>query len=173
LLLVFLVLIAEASDVLQYIWGKLFGRHTIAPVLSPSKTVGGFAGGILCANALGASLWRLSPFNVLEAAAMAFLIALAGFVGGLVLSAIKRDRDLEDLEPVRPRTWRHAGLPPATTSKSAGLPFIGSALRAEFVWTVKETGAQSAAARKALRSPSCAAIIIVSSCLRASRSEAT
>src|ERR1039457_4644848 len=37
LLLVFLVLVVQASDVLQYIWGKLFGRHKIAPVVSRSE----------------------------------------------------------------------------------------------------------------------------------------
>ena len=46
LLIVFLVLVVQASDVLVlYIWGKLLGRHPIAPRLSPSKTIEGFAGG--------------------------------------------------------------------------------------------------------------------------------
>jgi hypothetical protein len=66
-----------------------------------------------------------------------------------------------------------SNMPPTTTSKSAGLASVGSALRTEFVWTLNEICAQSAVAREALRSPACAAIIIVSSCLRASRSEAT
>jgi phosphatidate cytidylyltransferase len=52
LLIVFLVLVVQGSDVLQYVWGKLFGRHKIAPLLSPSKTVEGFAGGVLSATAL-------------------------------------------------------------------------------------------------------------------------
>ena len=42
LLIAFLVLVVQASDVLQYVWGKFFGRHKIAPTLSPSKTIEGF-----------------------------------------------------------------------------------------------------------------------------------
>ncbi|WP_201506280.1 phosphatidate cytidylyltransferase, partial [Klebsiella oxytoca] len=57
LLFAFLVIVVQSSDVLQYIWGKLLGRHLIAPKLSPSKTVEGFVGGVLSASALGAALW--------------------------------------------------------------------------------------------------------------------
>ena len=96
LLLVFLVLVVQASDVLQYIWGKLFGRHKIAPVVSPSKTVEGFVGGVLSATVLGAGLWWLTPFKVWQAAAMSLLITIMGFLGGLVMSAIKRDRGVKD-----------------------------------------------------------------------------
>ncbi len=47
LLIVFLVLVVQSSDVLQYVWGKLFGRHKVAPAISPSKTVEGLLGGVL------------------------------------------------------------------------------------------------------------------------------
>jgi len=107
LLIIFVILIAQANDVLQYVWGKLLGSHKIAPVLSPSKTVEGFLGGAVCSTALGASLWWLTPFTVLQSAAMALVIALAGFVGGLVLSAIKRDRGLKDWSQFVPG---HGGL---------------------------------------------------------------
>jgi phosphatidate cytidylyltransferase len=96
LLIVFLVLVVQGSDVLQYVWGKLFGRHKIAPQLSPSKTVEGFVGGVLSATLLGAALYWITPFRVWEAAAMALLIAVLGFFGGLVMSAIKRDRGIKD-----------------------------------------------------------------------------
>jgi len=96
LLIAFLVLVVQASDVLQYVWGKLAGRHKIAPRLSPSKTVEGFAGGVLSATAIGAALWWITPFSAWQAAAMALLINLMGFFGGLVMSAIKRDRDVKD-----------------------------------------------------------------------------
>jgi len=96
LLIVFLVLVVQGSDVLQYVWGKLFGRHKIAPQLSPSKTVEGFVGGVLSATVLGAALYWITPFAVWQAALMALLIAVLGFFGGLVLSAIKRDRGIKD-----------------------------------------------------------------------------
>jgi len=96
LLIVFLVLVVQGSDVLQYVWGKLLGQRKIAPQLSPSKTVEGFLGGVLSATLFGAALYWITPFQVWEAAVMALLIAVLGFFGGLVMSAIKRDRGIKD-----------------------------------------------------------------------------
>ncbi len=96
LLVVFVVLIAQVSDILQYVWGKLLGRHRVAPAVSPSKTVEGLVGGVLSATLLGTLLWRITPFTRWQAALMAFLIAILGFLGGLVMSAIKRDRGIKD-----------------------------------------------------------------------------
>ncbi len=96
LLIAFLLLVAQSSDVLQYIWGRLFGKHKIAPALSPSKTVEGFIGGVASASALGAVLWWITPFQPWQAALLAFVITLMGFFGGLVMSAIKRDRGVKD-----------------------------------------------------------------------------
>ncbi len=96
LLLAFLLIVVQSSDVLQYVFGKLFGRHKIAPKISPGKTVEGFVGGIAGAIVIGAALWRITPFTPTQAAAMALVITLTGFLGGLVLSAIKRDRGIKD-----------------------------------------------------------------------------
>ena len=95
-LIAFLIVVVQLSDVLQYVWGKLLGRHKIAPRLSPSKTVEGFAGGIASATLVGAGLWWMTPFTMLEAALLALVITLSGFFGGLVMSAIKRDRGVKD-----------------------------------------------------------------------------
>lgn len=96
LLLIFLILVVQASDVLQYVWGKLTGRRKIAAALSPSKTVEGFVGGVLSASALGAALWWITPFSPLQAFLVALITTLMGFLGGLVMSAIKRDRGIKD-----------------------------------------------------------------------------
>ncbi len=96
LLIAFLVIVVQASDVLQYVWGKLMGKTKIAPRLSPSKTVEGFVGGVGSATLLGASLWWITPFSFWQAGGMALVIALMGFFGGLVLSAVKRDRGVKD-----------------------------------------------------------------------------
>ena len=95
-LIAFLIVVVQLSDVLQYVWGKLLGRHKIAPRLSPSKTVEGFVGGIASATLVGAGLWWMTPFTMLEAALLALVITLSGFFGGLVMSAIKRDRGVKD-----------------------------------------------------------------------------
>jgi len=95
-LLLFFVLIVQLSDVLQYVWGKLCGRHKIAPDISPNKTVEGFVGGVLSATAIGTCLWWATPFNPWQAALLSLTITLMGFCGGLVMSAIKRDRGVKD-----------------------------------------------------------------------------
>jgi phosphatidate cytidylyltransferase len=107
LLLMYFLVVVQASDVLQYLWGKWLGRHPIAPAISPSKTVEGFTGGIICATLLGASLWRLTPFTLLEAAGVSLMITLLGFAGGLVLSAEKRARGIKDWGRLIPG---HGGL---------------------------------------------------------------
>ena len=56
----------------------------------------GFIGGIASATALGAALYWITPFSPLAAAGMALAITLMGFSGGLVMSAIKRDRGVKD-----------------------------------------------------------------------------
>ncbi len=96
LLIAFLVVVVQSSDVLQYVWGKLAGRTKIAPRLSPSKTVEGFAGGALSATLVGAGLFWMTPFTPWQAGALSFVIVLMGFFGGLVMSAIKRDRGVKD-----------------------------------------------------------------------------
>jgi phosphatidate cytidylyltransferase len=95
-LFLYLLVIVESSDVLQYICGKLFGRRPIAPAVSPSKTLEGFVGGIVSATLLGCALAPLTPFTPWQAAAMALLATTFGFAGGLVMSAIKRDQGVKD-----------------------------------------------------------------------------
>ena len=95
-LMFYLVLVAQISDVMQYVWGKTFGRHKIAPNVSPNKTWEGLIGGIASATLIGAGLWWATPFSPLQSAGMSFVITLMGFCGGLVMSAIKRDRGVKD-----------------------------------------------------------------------------
>jgi phosphatidate cytidylyltransferase len=95
-LMFYFVLVAQISDVLQYVWGKTLGRHKIAPTVSPNKTWEGFIGGVACATLIGAALWWATPFTPLASAGMSLAITLMGFGGGLVMSAIKRDRGVKD-----------------------------------------------------------------------------
>lgn len=96
LLIAFLVLTVQSSDVFQYVWGKLLGKRKILPAISPSKTLEGLIGGVLTSTAVGAALWWITPFNPWQAALVALTINMMGFFGGLVLSAIKRDRGVKD-----------------------------------------------------------------------------
>ena len=96
ILIAYLIFVVQLSDVLQYVWGKLIGRTMVAPNLSPSKTWEGLIGGTLTATAIGTALYWMTPFSPLQAAGMCLLITLIGFFGGLVMSAIKRDRGIKD-----------------------------------------------------------------------------
>jgi len=95
-LLVFLILVVQSCDVLQYLWGKFAGRRRIAPTVSPSKTIEGSVGGIASATLLGAALSPITPFTVAEAASISLVLTLLGFLGGLALSAQKRRRGIKD-----------------------------------------------------------------------------
>jgi phosphatidate cytidylyltransferase len=106
-LLVFLVLVVELSDVLQYVFGKLFGKRPIAPSVSPNKTWEGFVGGVVAASLVGTLVSSATPFTPLQALAMSLATTLAGFAGGLVLSAIKRDRGVKDYGTLIPG---HGGM---------------------------------------------------------------
>jgi len=95
-LLLFFLLVVQISDVLQYVCGKLFGRHKLAPLLSPNKTWEGLIGGGLLATAIGAGLYSFTPFRPWQSGLLAFAIVVAGLFGGLVLSAVKRSLGAKD-----------------------------------------------------------------------------
>ncbi len=95
-LLLYLVLLGQLNDVLQYVTGKTLGRHRITPVISPKKTWEGFLGGVLLTTPLAVLLRFLTPLSPLQAAGAGLLISVFGFVGDVVVSAVKRDVGVKD-----------------------------------------------------------------------------
>ncbi len=95
-LILFLVFVTEISDVLQYVWGKTLGRHKVIPTVSPNKTWEGLLVGIASTLALSLTLRWLTPFSVPETLLAALIITAAGFCGGAVMSAVKRDFGVKD-----------------------------------------------------------------------------
>lgn len=131
LLIVFLIVTVQGSDVLQYIFGKLFGNHRVSPNVSPSKTWEGLIGGLVSASLLGAALSFITPFTPLQAGAIAFMICLLGFLGGLVASAIKRDQGVKDWGHL---IEGHGGMLDRADSLVFATPIFFHIVR--FFWTV-------------------------------------
>ena len=95
-LLLFIVFVTELNDVLQFTWGKLLGRYLIVPRVSPGKTWEGLIGGVITTMVVGYFLRFLTPFSETEVLITCGLIAVTGFIGDVIVSAIKRDIGVKD-----------------------------------------------------------------------------
>lgn len=96
-LVLFLMFLTQFNDVIQYVWGKMLGRHPIIPKVSPNKTWEGFVGGVATTTLLAWALAPLlTPLGGWQAPAAGLLIGLAGFIGDVNLSALKRDLGVKD-----------------------------------------------------------------------------
>jgi phosphatidate cytidylyltransferase len=95
-------LIAFSSDAGAYFAGKFYGKHKLAPVVSPNKTIEGALGGLLCA-VLGMMIYAAIldlgfrfRVNYLFAAIYGLGGAMVGVIGDLCFSAIKRQTGIKD-----------------------------------------------------------------------------
>ncbi len=95
-LLLYLLFLTGLSDVLQFVFGKLFGVTKIAPVLSPNKTAEGLLGALVCIALLSGSLSAIMSYSFAMGLLLGALIVVSGFLGGLVFSAIKRARGVKN-----------------------------------------------------------------------------
>jgi phosphatidate cytidylyltransferase len=109
-LLLFLLILTEGNDIAQAQWGRLLGRRRITPIVSPNKTWEGFLLGAatttIAAMLLCDALTPLRTSPRLEAhtgsppyvpALIAgALIAVCGFFGDIIMSAVKREVGVKD-----------------------------------------------------------------------------
>jgi phosphatidate cytidylyltransferase len=95
-LLLFALVMSQLGDVMQFVWGKAFGKRKLAPTLSPGKTIEGAVGGVLSVAAIAALVSSSTPFAPLVAAAFGGGMVCIGIMGGLILSAVKRDAGRKD-----------------------------------------------------------------------------
>lgn len=95
-LLIYFIAVISASDSFQYIFGNSLGKKKIAAKLSPNKTWEGAIYGILTASVLGGALYWLTPFIWWQSFLLSLAICIIGFLGGLVLSGIKRSLKIKD-----------------------------------------------------------------------------
>jgi len=106
-LFAYYLFLTQFNDVLQFLWGTIFGRHYITPTISPKKTWEGLIGGMFTTIALAYVLRFLTPFTEAQSAIVGALLALTGFLGDLTLSAFQRSLDLKDMGRLIPG---HGGL---------------------------------------------------------------
>jgi len=108
-LIFFLLLVTWASDTGAYYVGTLYGRHRLAPTISPKKTVeglvGGFFGAIIVAYA--ARWWFLPELSSLDCLILATLLTITGLWGDLTESAMKRSVGMKDSGGILPG---HGGM---------------------------------------------------------------
>jgi len=96
-LLLFLVFLTQFNDVAQYCWGKIFGKNKITPRVSPNKTWEGFLGAMLTTVAITYFIAPyLTPLNPWQSFIAGLIFSWCGFVGDVVMSAIKRDIGVKD-----------------------------------------------------------------------------
>lgn len=103
-----LILLVVCSDVGGYVAGVLFGRHPMAPAVSPKKSWEGFAGSMLFAM-VGGGLVVMLLFqdHVLKGALLGALTVFTATLGDLVESQVKRDLGIKDMGTILPG---HGGL---------------------------------------------------------------
>ncbi|MEM1058279.1 MAG: CDP-archaeol synthase [Verrucomicrobiota bacterium] len=100
-ILLYLLVVTKMSDVGAFVFGSLFGRHKMAPNISPGKTWQGFAGG--CLTSLASSLLlmalcggQLAGLQWLDAVILGLLLPVAAAIGDLAESVVKRDFRIKD-----------------------------------------------------------------------------
>ena len=108
-LIFFLLLVTWASDTGAYYIGTLYGRHRLAPRISPKKTVEGLVGGLISAIIVAyvARWWFLPELSGLDCLILAILLTIAGLWGDLTESVMKRSVGMKDSGGILPG---HGGM---------------------------------------------------------------
>lgn len=107
-LLFLLIFLTQINDVAQFVWGKSLGKHPVLPLVSPKKTWEGLLGGVGTTVLLAALLGPIfTPLTPLFAAGVGLIIGTGGFLGDVVMSAVKRDIGVKDSGTLLPG---HGGI---------------------------------------------------------------
>lgn len=122
-LLAFFFLVIFGSDAGAYFTGRAFGKHKLAPAISPGKTVEGLCGGILAAAGFAAlSTWWFFPELPYKCSIpLAIVLAIVGVLGDLAESAMKRGSKTKDAATILPG---HGGLLDRLDSLLFGAPIL-------------------------------------------------
>ena len=132
---------AWGGDTAAYFAGRAFGKHKLAPVVSPHKTVEGAIGGVCGSIAAGMVLtlvyallsaryhvitFHVQPYHYLILAVMGGIASVLGILGDLFASAVKRQMGIKDYGTIFPG---HGGILDRFDSVMFVAPFVSIAVR--------------------------------------------
>jgi len=100
-LLIWTFIVTWSTDIGAYFAGRSFGKHKLAPTISPKKTVEGLGGGVVAAGLLGGA-WVIARGLPMPLIALAPLFAVAAQGGDLFESALKRRAGVKDSSNLLP-----------------------------------------------------------------------
>jgi phosphatidate cytidylyltransferase len=96
-IVLWLCFLVAVNDVAAFVTGKLFGRRTLRPALSPGKTWEGALGGLVVVLAVGWGLrWLVPAYPAAHVVILAVLVSAGGVLGDLALGVMKRDLGMKD-----------------------------------------------------------------------------
>lgn len=96
-LLIYVFILAWVSDTCAYFFGRAFGKHKLLPSVSPNKTIEGFVAGVIGTTLVsGLYAYFMNPDFIFYALPLGFFGSMAGTVGDLIASKIKRVMDIKD-----------------------------------------------------------------------------
>lgn len=122
-LLAFFFLVIFGSDTGAYFAGRTFGKHKLAPAISPGKTVEGLIGGLIAAAGFAAlaTVWFFPELQYKFSIPLGIVLAAAGVLGDLAESAMKRGSNTKDAASLLPG---HGGMLDRLDSLLFGAPIL-------------------------------------------------
>ncbi len=128
--MVAMALIVATADIGAYFSGKSFGKHKLAPDVSPSKTWEGFWGGVLACLFLSLAVWYLLPvqkqhIGLFSVVTVVLITGVASVIGDLTVSMVKRQSGIKDSGNILPG---HGGVLDRLDSLAAAAPVFALGL---------------------------------------------
>lgn len=135
-LLLFGILLVAMADSLAYFSGRAWGKHKLAPALSPAKTIEGLVGGLVgvaMLAAIGAVLPLFAGVPSWQLALASIVVGVFSVVGDLEESRLKREAGVKDSGRLLPG---HGGLLDRLDGQLAAMPVWALALMSISLWTM-------------------------------------